>query len=411
MADRCINIDWLEVYALEDASVFPVDADYFRRCGYFVRERDYGTRVWGQMFTILDDHDEPFIEVRRAPMSTKDVNGGLLPPEACHLRLTNRACYLPSPISALRDFMARHNYQLVRIFRLDIALDFERFDKGDDPAAFIARYMNGRYSKINQANISAHGIDRWDGRLWNSLSWGSPQSMVGTKFYCKTLELQQASDKPYIRYAWFQAGLIDDLISMTKVNAAGETYKPAIWRVEFSIKAAARYWYEIRKSDGKKGGIRMPHVLSVYDTPMKLEAAFASLARHYFHFKHYEDGKRKDRCKDKVLFDFSPRDTFYKIDRLATHAANTSPQQRLIALLRNYDLIVTDPDVHKAIRVIIEYLQFHILKTMSEAGTPHADIIALQQLIAQRSKGIREKSPLQQLEELRSIIEQEGELF
>ena len=36
----------------------------------------------------------------------------------------------------------------------------------------------------------------------------------------------------------------------------------------------------------------------------KILVMFASLARHYFRFKKYEENKRKDRCKDKILFDF-----------------------------------------------------------------------------------------------------------
>lgn len=441
---RCINIDWLEVYALEDTARFPCDADYFRAQGYQVRERDYGTRVYREMFTILDWHDEPFIEVRRNPASTIALNGGLFPPESCHLRLSNRACYSPTAINDLREFMVRHNYTLGHIFRLDICLDFETFDRGDDPAKFIARYMSGKFSKVNQANITAHGTDRWEGRVWNSLSWGSPKSMVGTKIYCKTLELKQVKDKPYIKFAWFEQGLIDDPINMTKRDQAGKLYTPNIWRVEFSIKSSAKRYLAIKRADGKHNKIEIPHTLSTYDTPLKLEIIFASLAQHYFRFKHFEykdtspnrglskqallanvldDGhklvrgrfelqpQRKDRCKDKVLFDFSANDTFYKIDRLASHTAKTKPRQRLINLLHNYDLITTEPEVHKAIAVLVDYIERDILRDMNEQGTLTTEILALQRLIADRTRGIKDKSAAKQLEELETYLANNHELF
>ena len=62
---RCVNIDWLEVYVLEDNMRYPCNADYFRRHGYFVTERVYGTRQYKEMFTLDDSHGETFIEIRR----------------------------------------------------------------------------------------------------------------------------------------------------------------------------------------------------------------------------------------------------------------------------------------------------------------------------------------------------------
>ena len=89
---RCVNIDWLEVYAKEDSSRYPLNADYFRQCGYFVKERDYGTRVYAEMFTVEDEEGHPFVEVRRHPLSGDSSFTGL-DDYSCHLRLVNRACY------------------------------------------------------------------------------------------------------------------------------------------------------------------------------------------------------------------------------------------------------------------------------------------------------------------------------
>ena len=50
---RCINVDWLEVYALEPIDQ-PHNADYFRACGFEVMQRDYGTRIYEEMFKFLD---------------------------------------------------------------------------------------------------------------------------------------------------------------------------------------------------------------------------------------------------------------------------------------------------------------------------------------------------------------------
>ena len=60
---RCINLDWLEVFCFEIGE--PHDADFFRRAGFVVDEREYGTRIYNQMFTLMGDDGHPLLEVRR----------------------------------------------------------------------------------------------------------------------------------------------------------------------------------------------------------------------------------------------------------------------------------------------------------------------------------------------------------
>lgn len=386
---RCINIDWLEVYCLENNDFYPMDADFFRRGLYQVIERDYGTKVWGQMFTIYGDDGERLVEVRRAPKSTNENGGyGILDPRACHVRLCNRTCYFENCVDWFRSFLYASGYEVMRISRIDIALDFERFDYGDYPAKFLRRYMEGKYSKINQTEIAPHGKDSWNGREWNSISWGSKTSCISTKFYNKTLELKQASDKPYIRQAWAAAGLIDDWHTVTKKAKDGTTYTPDIWRVEFSIKSGTRNWFLIEDQSGKKVKKRsIRNTLAMYDTRQKLIDMFFSLADHYFHFKVVEyihESKaatsealaaiaidyghelaahlpkqekrlqRKDRCADKLLFRPADAQQFYTLENIASAEHAPSYIKRLIALLYRYRETHTLPDIYRACNTILE---------------------------------------------------------
>ena len=405
MKERCINLDWLEVYVLEDTKRYPCNASYFRDHGYFVQERAYGTRVYREMFTICDHHMTPLIEIRRCPYSTKSRTGGLFPVESAHVRLHNSTCYRDDAITFLRDFLAKHDYIFQKIFRVDIALDFERFDRGDDPNRFLQRFIQGRYSKINQANISAHGVDQWNGRFWNSVSWGQQKSMVSTKMYCKTLELL-TNPKPYIVQSWWHSHLIDDPVHMTRKADDGSVYKPDIWRVEFSIKSSAQKFYD------KATKQELPNHLDMYDNRQKLLTVFASLADHYFHFKKYEDGVRKDRCQDKVLFVFSPRDTFYKIDRLASHTVNNTRLQRLETLLREFVMNHSLNDITKHAQLVISFLEQLQLRNMMNPETLNAELRAFQLLIEERLNGKQDKNIVHQYEELLNEVKSfNGELF
>lgn len=418
MTTRCINVDWLEVYCLEDINVYPMDADYFRRGLYQVIERDYGTKVWGQMFTIYGDDGERLVEVRRAPKSTTENGGiGILDPRACHVRLCNRTCYFAECVDWFRCFLYASGYEVVRISRIDIALDFERFDYGDYPAKFLRRYLEGKYSKINQTEISPHGRDAWNSREWNSISWGSKTSCITTKFYNKTLELQQKSDKPYIRQSWYAAGLVDDWSNLTKKAKDGTIYKPEIWRVEFSIKSGTKNWFLIEDQSGKRVKKRsIRHTLAMYDDKQKLLDMFFSLAEHYFHFKVVEyihDTKsvaqtalsaltidynhplnaklpkqekklqRKDRCADKLLFRTSEASLFFKLENVASAEHAPNYVKRLIQLLYRYREDHTMPDIYRACNTILENAEMYRRLYDFPYPWPQAEVDSLRKIVNQ----------------------------
>lgn len=349
-----MNLDWLEVHAREPINE-PHDAQYFRDKGYAVNEREYGTRVYKEMFTLLSDSGETLLEIRRNPAS-QGLNG-IHDINECHIRLTNRSCYFDNAAELLERFLRIHGYDDVRISRVDVCLDFVKFDKGDDPQAFVRRYFRHKYAKINQGNISGHGEDTWSGQEWNSISWGSKSSAIGTKMYNKTMELYDVKTasfkKPYIRQAWCIAGLIDDWQTVTK---DGE--RVDVWRVEFSIKSAVKNWVPIEIDGIAKNYQSLKNTLDVYMGRDRLLVMFASLANHYFHFKKYKQGKRKDRCKDKILFDFSGMQTTYKVGRNNYVAGSgqtfVENYNRLIAKIRAYQQSHLIGEIHKACEVLIQ---------------------------------------------------------
>ena len=394
-SQRCVNLDWLEVHCFEPSND-PHDATYFRRAGLEVVEREYGTRVYKEMFTISDRRGNPFVEVRRNPYSQGFQ--GVHAAEECHLRLVNAACYYDDAALRLQNFMDTYGYAFNRIARVDICLDFEKFDEGDDPAKFLSRYLRQVYSKINQGNITAHGTDRWDGQLWNSVSWGSPSSAIGTKFYNKTQELYDPTSgtfkKPHIRYAWLQCGLIDDFHKVLKKNEDG-WYQPQIWRIEFSIRSSVKKWFTIELNGKERNYQSIRNTLAMYDCREKLVTLFAALQQHYFHFKHYEKGKRKDRCEDKVLFNWKGIQTTYKVGRdditsiLGDGAKKAKPYDTLLRKLREFRQGQIKHDVLNACDIIIKVLEGDILRSDVRNPFNWQELLVLQQTLSRKADGDR----------------------
>lgn len=416
---RCINIDWLECYCLEDAIGYPHDADYFRNKGWEVKEREYGTPMYEQMFTLYDHYGEPFVEVRRKPKSMNTAKG-IFDQFACHVRLVNRACYANDAARNLSDFIANNGFSFQRISRIDICLDFELFDYGDKPQDFLKRFMAGRYSKINQANISAHGLDQWDGREWNSISWGAKKSMVTTRFYNKTMELKQVHDKPYIRQAWYLCGLVDDWNTLEKKRRDGTTYKPQIWRVEFAIKSSTKKWFVVEDYNGDRKRIKSIHnTLDCYYDRKQIFQVFLSLCHHYFHFKHVEfkesskscvsnslsavrpdhmhplvradttavkELQRKDRCKDKLLFRMSELDTYFRFEKMLTSKERNEKLDVLLRKLYEYREKQYDEKIKQAANVLIGKLENETRILQLSNPFSEDEIEIMRRLIAARLK-------------------------
>lgn len=420
---RCINLDWLEIYALEPLNEQPHNAEYFRNVGLQVVERDYGTPIYFEMFKIYGSDGLPLLEIRRNPKSAQGLqNNGVLDPRSCHIRLCNRTCYFENAAALMQQFINTYHYHLQRISRVDVCLDFEYFDYGDEPQKFLNRYINGKFSKINQSAISLHGLDCWDGRYWNSVKWGSPKSMVSTKFYDKTKELREQSDKPYIRQAWYAAGLIDDWRTMEKKNASGTIYEPRIWRLEFSIKSSEKNWFVVENPYNTKPKLRsIRHTLDRYQTRQQMCDVFFSLVEHYFHFKYVEytskdndktatQIKRKDRCRDKRLFKTDAINVFYKLTTINTSEKKDEKTERLLRYLYAFQATTIEPKIHKALYTLIEHLE---RRTHMEDAVSHLDetTIKVMQLLIQRRMATNHRSFEDDIATIRHYIENEPTIF
>lgn len=386
-----------------------MNADYFRSHGYVVHEREYGTRVYNEMFTIEDQHGHTFIEVRRNPQSGSSSFTGLSE-LSCHLRLVNRACYANNPVRDMAEFIIKHDYIFQRIFRLDLCYDFIRFDSGDDPARFLRRYIENKFSKVNQCKVRVIGDDSWASFDWESVSWGAPTSMVGTKMYNKTKELKATGDKkPWIKQAWFESGLVDDPLNL-----------PDVWRIEFSMHSSARNWIVIEDADSKHNKKRaVPHTLEMFDGRDRLWERFEEMAHHYFQFRYVEyldkvnsDGernlKRKDVCREKRLFNYNLDRTFYKIEGVAVECKPDKDDDILRRRLTLYREKHADPDLRRAIDILLNNLNRERLRQITAHGYA-AEIDQIRLAIATRT-GWDYQTVIEKAEEIYKLTKQ-GEIW
>lgn len=376
---KCINLDWLEVYCLEYSDNITRDADFYKKDGWQVKARDYGTPQYKEMFTLYKQ-GKPFLEIRRNPYSIKEQQGIFLH-NACHIRLCNFTLYKLEPVNELRIFLEHYKYVYQSISRVDICCDFVEFDHPEikDPQKFLNDYMKERFFKTNNSQIAPHGKEKKFKRSWNSIKWGNPSAPISTKMYDKTLELQtESKDKFYIRKAWVRAGLCDlQKVSYTyKDNRTGREEQRSkmvvvkkgtsvkaeipieqaeqikVWRVEFSLKTEGRKWiiskeqftkevFEESTDPTKQGeesqetkSLCVEMNLDFFDNRDKLHYQFLLLSTYLFKFgvpEFTRTGKAKQKCRCKVIMPFSTADLHetYKPTKV-TYEDNPSRFEKII---------------------------------------------------------------------------------
>lgn len=278
MKQKCINFDWLQVWTYEP--VWFTCADSYRDAGWIVKERSFGTRIFEEVLTLIDKQGRPFVEICRNPKSKKS-QGGIILDRACSIRLVNQVCYSPNALQLLMEFLRDFGFEykngkLCGIQRIDIAMDFTSFDVLEDsPQIFVNDYMSGKYSKVTQPQVRAVGVDGYLWKRYNSLSWGSPSSMVSTKMYCKTQEMAEVREKPWIRQAWVDSGIL--------ANSLDET---PVWRIEFKLTSECHEWIN-------EDGCTIHNTLEAWSSEANLMSFYRGLIAKYFDFRIVDPTRSK----------------------------------------------------------------------------------------------------------------------
>lgn len=448
---KCINLDWLSVYCLEPKGCV-MNAAYYKKLGWSVEEREYGTPQYREKFTLMNGR-HPFLEIERNPYSLKQ-NGGIFEPESCHIRLANRTLYQPNPVQQLTNFIIKYGYEYKGISRVDVCCDLTIFDNGMKPQDLANKYIKDKIWKVHQSHIApntddgddtwripihlgAHGKETKTGRTWNSLKWGSPKSALSTKLYNKTLELETNTGKFYIKDTWVKAGLCDlqkvryeyrnpktkeieirskqiSVVPGTAINQEipiEEAKKIDVWRVEFSMNSEGRKWIDL----GDNHIVDLS--LNAFDNLDSLAATFFTCSEWLFCFiyaKWITKGatrwkERTNRCKKLQLFNTKFLHSHYKPQR-QTEMEDPSRTEKIMM----YRLIQKskDKNLSEAYREACHQVALNLSKEHGEWWLPDAEDygkLTCKDIEKKRREEYREDHP-HSVEEFRKWAERQSEI-
>lgn len=252
MEKYCISVDWLQIYCLNNLSDVPL-VGYAEFKEFSSKKTDRVTPLWTEVYTVYMGRTEVAEYCRFPRSSAMDARG-------CTIKLHNRILYSAQFIKILRAVIQFLQVNYVGVTRLDLCYDCNYLHGHRSVHDFLfqyfvhAPYCSGHIIRNGSRKVQVNATRTTHGATTiSAMRWGSRSSAVGVYCYNKSLELLEVHDKPWIREAWENVGLINDYDAdgwntlddrkKQDIKDGGKTdsyIKTAVWRFEISIKSEGR---------------------------------------------------------------------------------------------------------------------------------------------------------------------------
>lgn len=314
-----LNIDWLSLYCVCTAPSYTGGAvqtfdelrqeveqqgddkpqpaaprDFPEIPGYQYEVQPYGSRQYAKIIFVYKAK-EKIAEVQALPYSQ------IILYNSCVVKFENRLLYHVHGQGTMLTFLHDHMLQVKRVTRVDICADFNKF-YCYECVPFIKDFLSSKLRHIGrgsgQANFS-HGsyVEKQTKQSksflnYGSMTFGKHSSDVRVYLYNKSKELAEVHDKPHIRDAWTEAGLL-------------QPPDADVWRLEVSIKGQG-----IRYRNKETGEAEEITLETLFDDRM-LRILYMTFVDAYFCFIRNREGitnitRERERAKLRLFGDDVP---------------------------------------------------------------------------------------------------------
>ena len=307
-----ISCDWLQAFCsggIVESGEYVSDLGCLR-----VELQEGGTTNFARRSLIYWNNTEIATLLQSPKMATLDR---LL----TELKLHNRVLYTASPCRILLAICEAINIEYRGVSRLDLCCDCNTLSGGASVEQLIHDFVilqSGDYDHVvrrGSAKYILHGNNHRKAAIrFESIKFGSPLADVVPYIYNKSIELIEVKDKPWIREAWKNAGLVhivdhdglqrlspSELSAKIADSGVSEFIRQGVWRFEISIKSHGKDLLSLASGELFKLG------LDSISTAEKLEELFQAYASKYFDFRRSFGRKRVRDYKPIQLWEFKQK--------------------------------------------------------------------------------------------------------
>lgn len=342
-----ISVDWLQLncrYIDPVGTIIPT--------GMILKLQDYQTKHFKKVYILYTMQWDEMATLACEPHSSVLKNNMVL------LKINNKFLYNPNLQNMVMKLLDDLKLIFVSITRIDLAADFNFFEKYYNPEKFIFDFLQQKIFKTGKAKFSVYGETnrRKKTKLRsNYLRFGSETSEVSYYLYNKTIELEQVKNKPYIRELWKKIDL---------------DTKKDIWRLEFSIKSNLKA--AIEEETGE-------YICNLNHLNILLENNVLSLYKAMFekHFNFVKSAELKkdsnlSRAKKINLLNFV-ENTKFRIERISEKKESNRADKIFLKKLKEFNSEMRGSDIlfeqeigEKVNEILIQYANSRALLEWAE---------------------------------------------
>lgn len=255
-----LSIDWLSFHGTFD-NITPTG-------DYTVKQSDYGTKIFAEIYHYYYQGTQ-VATVTTKPRSTA------LKQDLAIIKFDNWCLYIPNLYEFANYIMKIIGFKAKGFSRLDIALDFNRFENGIDGHTLISKFVQDEYLHNGRGKFAISGVQKFTS-TFEYLRLGSQSSPIRAYLYNKTTEMAEVKQKNYITDLWRQEGL---------------DVSKNVWRLEFSLTSGAFDWV-----DATTGECTFQNEVD-YTKLSFLQPLYQACVNKYFDFRKNDGTKNKSRMQ------------------------------------------------------------------------------------------------------------------
>lgn len=267
-------------------------------------------------------------------------HSNILPSDFITIKFDNKILYNQHTFHFIPEFFKLLGWTIKSILRLDICIDFQKFNNNWSPDIFLKKFAAGKILKTNKTKFTLIGSGNKAGNF-QYLRIGSRASNVCTYLYNKTLEMKEIKEKSHIREVW---------------NIAGINNENDVYRLEFSIQSNKLTYADIHS--GELAALTIESImLDSYVKSLTFE-----LIHKYFNFKHSGNDSNISRLKDVDLFNYEQTGIIFyeKSDKLDSTKMTKYILKKVDKIFVEYKTLIPISE-HTKINFLEEYINRHNL--------------------------------------------------
>lgn len=214
---KLLNIDWLQISCTGELISKNPDVVVKRKL------QDNGQPLKSKHYANLS---EIYYRKELVATSESEPHSAIIPPRSVRIKLENRILYQKNAKFVVQNMLNDFGLTFNKISRIDIAMDFQKFDNDMKPETLIKKFLKNDLVKVGRGKFQVIGQMKTVSHRFEYFRIGSKATGKQIYLYNKSNEFREEKEKRYISQLWEMSGLSGQDVWRLEISISGNQHQP-----------------------------------------------------------------------------------------------------------------------------------------------------------------------------------------